>query len=107
MHAEISPGHLKAQVPVPRPEPLAQVELLLLFHPSLQTGGLRRVPAEACARATQGWLILDVYGDRAISDLTGRPIMENLRLETGGEDIEALLPDGIVNEVADYVLEVE
>ena len=30
--------------------------------------------------------------------------MENLRLEARGRDLEALLPEGIVNEVADYVL---
>jgi hypothetical protein len=87
-----------------RPPPLAQVEVLLLFHPSLQGCFPRRVPVQACARATQGWLILDVYGDRGISEITGRPIMENLQLQAQGEDIEALLPDGIVNEVADYVL---
>ena len=88
----------------PRPPPLAQVELLLLFHPSLQGGLPRRVPAQVCAHATQGWLTLDVYGERSISEITGRPIMENLQLQVGGEDVEALLPDGIVNEVADYVL---
>jgi|SRR5579863_2901357 len=87
-----------------RHEPLAQVELLLLFHPSLQVGGAKRIAAETCARASQGWLTLDVYGSRGISEITGRPIMENLRLEVDGEDIEALLPDGIVTEVADYVL---
>ena len=47
---------------------------------------------------------LDVYGHPGMSDLTGRSVMEDMRLEVGGEDIEALLPDGIVNEVADYVL---
>ena len=31
--------------------------------------------------------------------------MEDMRLEAGGEDIEALLPDGIVGAVADYVLD--
>ena len=87
----------------PRPEPLAQVELLLLFHPALQ-GASRRVSAEACALAAQGWLTLDVYGRPGLSDLTGRSVMEDMRLEVGGEDIEALLPDGIVNEVADYIL---
>ena len=95
---------IPARVPPPRCEPLTQVELLLLFHPNLQLGGAKRVAAETCARATQGWLTLDVYGNRAISEITGRPIMENLRLEVDGEDIEPLLPDGIVNEVADYVL---
>ena len=86
-----------------RPEPYAQVELLLLFHPSLQTGAQRASP-EACARATQGWITLDVYGMPALSELTGRPVMEDMRLEAHGEDIEHLLPDGIVNEVADYLL---
>ena len=89
--------------PPRRPEPLAQVELLLLFNPGLQTGS-RRVTAETCACATQGWLTLDVYGRRGVSELTGRPVMEDMRLEVRGEDIEALLPDGIVNEVADYLL---
>ena len=89
----------------PRPEPLAQVELLLLFHPGFQGGGIRRVPVETCALATQGWLTLDVYGRPGVSDLTGRPVMEELRLEVAGEDIESLLPDGIVNRVADYLLQ--
>ena len=84
--------------------PLAQVEVLLLFHPELQSGGPQRVATELCARSTQGWLTLDVYGCRGASEMTGRPIMENLRLEVAGEDIEALLPDGIVNEFADSVL---
>jgi hypothetical protein len=88
----------------PRPEPLAQVEVLVLFHPDLQTIGSHRVPAEICARATQGWLTLDVYGYPSTSDLTGRPVMEDMRLEINGEDIESLLPDSIVNHVADYVL---
>lgn len=87
-----------------RPEPYAQVELLLLFHPRLQVAGLRKVPAETCAAATQAWLTLDVYGNPALSELTGRPVLEDLRLESGGTDIEALLPDAIVNGVADYLL---
>jgi|SRR5215469_4375325 len=90
--------------PGPRPEPYAQVELLLLFHPRLQAAGPRKVPAETCAAATQAWLSLDVYGNPALSELTGKPILEDMRLETGGADIEALLPDTIVNEVADYLL---
>ena len=89
----------------PRPEPLAQVELLVLFHPTLQTMGSRRVSAETCARATQGWLTLDVYGYPSSSDFTGRRLMEDMRLELNGEDIEALLPDSIVNHIADYVIE--
>ena len=56
------------------------------------------------ARATQGWLTLDVYGTPGVSEFTGRPVMEDMRLEAYGEDIEHLLPDGIVNEVADYLL---
>lgn len=95
---------IPARVNSPPREPLTQVELLLLFHPSMQVGGAKRVAADTCARASQGWLTLDVYGRRGISEITGRPIMENLRLEVDGEDIEALLPDGIVTEVADYVL---
>lgn len=88
-----------------RPRPLSQVEVLLLFHPRLQGGGPGRVTAQDCADAAQAWLTLDVYGRRGISELDGRPVLEDLRLETGGEDIEALLPDGIVSEVADYVLD--
>jgi hypothetical protein len=91
-------------LPTRRPLPLAQVEVLLLFHPEMQSGGSRKVPAGLCARATQGWLTLDVYGQRRSSEFTGLPILEDLRLEADGEDIEPLLPDGIVNEVADYVL---
>jgi len=101
MHALIRPDTTKI---LQRHPPLAQVEVLLLFHPSLQGGFPGRVPPEACAHTAQGWLTLDVYGERGISEITGRPIMENLQLRAGGEDIEALLPDGIVNEVADYVL---
>ena len=33
--------------------------------------------------------------------------MENLRLEADGADLESALPDGIVTEVADYVLGLE
>ncbi|MFI4967812.1 MAG: hypothetical protein ACHQAU_03715 [Gammaproteobacteria bacterium] len=84
--------------------PLAQVEVLLLFHPEMQSGGPRRVPPGLCARAAQGWLTLDVYGHRGSSELTGLPMIEDMRLELDGEDIESMLPDGIVNEVADYVL---
>jgi hypothetical protein len=84
--------------------PLAQVEVLLLFHPEMQSGGPRRVPPELYARATPGWLTLDVYGRRASSELTGLPVVEDMRLELDGEDIEPMLPDGIVNEVADYIL---
>ena len=83
---------------------MAQVEVLMLFHPKMQSGGAGRVPAELCGRSTQGWLTLDVRGRRGKSELTGMPILEDLRLEVNGEDIEALLPDGIVSEVADYVL---
>src|SRR5690242_5451020 len=106
MHAqtrfEPPPSHSGAAV-YRQAEPLAQVELLLLFHPYLQ-GGPRRAVPEDIARASQAWLTLDVYGTRAASEMTGRPILEDLRLETRGEDIEALLPDAIVNEIADYVL---
>ncbi len=88
-----------------RPRPLAQVEVLLLFHPGLQSGGPKRVPQDIWERAAQGWLTLDVFGRRGKSELTGRPIMEDLRLEVDGEDVEPLLPDAIVDEVADYVLD--
>jgi hypothetical protein len=91
-------------LPVRQRLPLAQIEVLLLFHPQMQSGGPRRIPPELCARATQGWLTLDVYGHRGSSGLSGLPVLESLRMEVAGEDIEALLPDGIVNEVADYVL---
>ncbi|HSN17534.1 MAG TPA: hypothetical protein VLV87_04935 [Gammaproteobacteria bacterium] len=85
--------------------PLTQVEVLLLFHPRLQGGSPGHISLQDCSEATQGWLTLDVYGRRGISELNGRPVMEEMRLETGGEDIEALLPDVIVNEVADYALD--
>lgn len=92
-------------VQAPRhPVPLAQVEVLLLFHPELQCGGPRRIPPELCGRAAQGWLTLDVFGRPGTSELTGRPVLEDLRLEVAGADVEAILPDRIVNEVADYVL---
>lgn len=87
-----------------REAPVAQVEVLMLFHPAMQGGGAGRVAAELCGRATQAWLTLDVHGRRGKSGLSGRPILEDLRLEVRGEDIEALLPDGLVSEVADYVL---
>lgn len=90
--------------PYPRPKPLAQVEVLLLFHPLLQNGCGHHVPAEVCAKATQGWMTLDVYGNPGTNDFTGRPVMEDIRLEINGEDIESLLPDAIVNQVAGYVL---
>lgn len=85
--------------------PLMQVEVLLLFHRRLQGGCARKASAQECADAAHGWLTLDVYGRRGVSELSGAPVMEDLRLEVGGEDIEALLPDGIVNEVADYVMD--
>ena len=91
-------------LPARRRLPLAQVEVLLLFHPGMQSGSPRKVPAELCARATQGWLTLDIYGRRGSSEFTGLPVIEDMRLEAGGEDVESILPDGIVNEVADYVL---
>jgi hypothetical protein len=97
---------LQAHAALPKRQPLDQVEVLLLFHPRLQ-GGTRRLDPGLCAGASRGWLTLDVYGRRGISEITGRPIMENLRLEAGGEDLEPLLPDGIVNDVADYVLREE
>jgi hypothetical protein len=90
--------------PLRRRTPLAQVEVLLLFHPQMQGSGTRKVPDQLRARATQGWLTLDVHGRRGSSGFTGLPVLEDMRLEVDGEDIESLLPDGIVNEVADYVL---
>ncbi|HEY3645071.1 MAG TPA: hypothetical protein VGM16_07000 [Gammaproteobacteria bacterium] len=89
---------------VRRDVPMAQVEVLMLFHPRLQGVGAGGVPAGLCDEATQAWLTLDVHGRRGVSELTGLPVLEDLRLELHGEDVEALLPDGIVNEVADYVL---
>jgi hypothetical protein len=87
-------------------KPLAQVEVLMLFHPSMQTGGPHKVQPDEVVRATQGWLTVDVHGKRGISELTGRPILEDMRLETGGEDIEALLPSNMVEEIQTYTLEV-
>ncbi len=89
---------------VERRQPLAQVEVLLLFHPELQRGMSRRACAETCARTSQAWLTLDVHGSRGASGITGRPVMEDMRLELHSQDIEALLPDGIVNDIADYLL---
>ena len=87
-----------------RPEPLAQVEVLVLFSPALQTG-VGRVNADACAKATHGWLTLDVYGTPGTGEHTGKPVLEDMRLECNGEDIEALLPVDVVNRIADYVLQ--
>lgn len=86
-----------------RKEPLAQVELLILFHPSMQSGGPRRVPASQCESATQAWWTVEVFGRIGTSELSGLPIIEDLRLEAGGEDIEAVLPDSLVNEIVEYV----
>src|SRR5690348_13741957 len=84
---------------VRRDVPMAQVEVLMLFHPRLQGIGAGRVPADLCRDSTQAWLTLDVHGRRGVSELSGLPIVEDLRLEVHGEDVESLLPDGIVNEV--------
>lgn len=82
---------------------LAQVEVLVLFHPLMQSGG-HRVPAETCAKATQGWISVDVHGRIGKSDLTGLPCIEDMRLEHQGEDIEAQLPENVVQALSDYVI---
>lgn len=83
-------------------QPLAQVEVLMLFSPDLQSGS-HRVAADKCESATQAWLTLDVHGRIGTSELSGLPIIEDLRLEAGGEDIEALLPESLVSEIERYV----
>lgn len=93
-----------ASVARPRP-PLAQVEVLLIFHPELQQGDPQQVPADVCGRARPHWLTLDVYGRPRVNEITGRAVMENMRLQSNGTDFEPALPEEIVNEIADYVLE--
>lgn len=83
---------------------LAQVELLVLFHPSMQSGGASPVKAMP-ANCTQGWLTVDVHGVIAKSELTGLPCLEDMRLEVDGEDIEEKLPPSVVEAIADYVLD--
>jgi hypothetical protein len=39
-----------------------------------------------------------------MSERTGRPILESLRLEVDGEETERMLPESIVEEVPGYVL---
>lgn len=80
------PGGSAALVPPPRPD--------------------RRHAARFCGHlcpCQPGLGTWDVYGDGGLSEIAGRPVMENLRLEAGGADLEPLLLDGIVSEVADYV----
>lgn len=83
---------------------LSQVEVCLMFGPRLQTGGVKRPSDDTLAQASHHWLTLDVYGIPATSEVTGRPVLENMRLETDGEDIQSILPDSLVNQIADYVL---
>ena len=89
---------------VRRDVPLAQVEMLMLFHPRLQGIGAGPVPADLCKDSTQAWLTLDVHGRPGVSELTGLPTVEDLRLEVRGEDVESWLPDRMVSEVVEYVL---
>lgn len=83
-------------------EPLAQVEVLLTFHPALQTGGPRNVAIPV--NAMHGYMTVDVYGRRGTSEFTGLPILEDSRFEVNGEDIEDKLPDNIIQGIVEYVL---
>jgi hypothetical protein len=83
------------------PQPLAQVELLVLFSPALQGAPL---PKDAFpVNCSQAWLTVDVHGTRAKSEITGRSTVEDMRLEVNGDDIESLLPEDTVAAIAAYV----
>lgn len=84
-----------------RQERLLQVELLVLFHPSMQDGHhhVKAMPTN-CA---QGFMTVDVFGRITTDEHSGLPVLEDTRFEVKGEDIEALLPESLVNEIARYV----
>jgi hypothetical protein len=86
---------------------LAQVELLVLFHPSMQTGGVNKPPETTYPKATHCWITASVYGRPGRSDLTKKPVIEDMRVETAdGEDLEPMLSDSMITDIADYVLSV-
>lgn len=83
-----------------RPAPLAQVEVLLTFHPALQSGGPRNVTIPPGAH--HEWLTVDVHGRIATGELSGRPVVEDMHLESGGNDVNELL-EPLADEIASYV----
>ena len=93
---------MNSPAPLRRREPLAQVELLVLFHPLMQSGGNRPV-AIPPANATQGWMTVDVHG-RIGRDEEGARTIEDMRLEVQGEDVESKLPQAVVDGLVQYVL---
>lgn len=95
-----SPRHATPVRPA-RPAPLAQVEVLLTFHPALQSGGPRNVTIPP--GATHQWLTVDVHGRIAKGELTGRqPVVEDMDLRVGDEDVNELL-EPLADEIASYV----
>jgi hypothetical protein len=86
-----------------RPEPLAQVDLLLLFSPALQNHGGGKVK-DMPADAKQAWVTCEVFGTIGHSEIDGHPVLEDMRVERDGEDITDWLETGTVNAIADYVL---
>lgn len=83
-----------------RPVPLAQVEVLLTFHPALQSGGPRNVTIPP--GATHQWLTVDVHGRIAKGELTGQPVVEDVDLRVGDEDVNEIL-EPLADEIASYV----
>lgn len=84
----------------PKPEPLAQIELLVLFHPTMQSGGTNEtnIPRN-CA---QQWLTVDVFGRIAKGELTGKPVVEDMTLMYGDGDVTELL-EPLADEIANYI----
>lgn len=84
---------------------LMDVEVLVLFSPRMQTGGPGMPDAEVMAKASHCWITAHVSGRHATSELTGRPCIEDFRIEdSDGEDLEPRLTDSILEDIADYVL---
>lgn len=86
--------------PKPR-EPLAQVELLVLFHPVMQSGGAGRV-TEVPRNCSQQWVTVDVFGKIGRGEISGKPVVEDMDLEIAGEDANALL-EPLADEISYYV----
>lgn len=84
-------------------ELLGELDLLVVFSPRLQA--VTKLPMELPLGSARAWLSVQVFGTPGISDLTQKPIVEDMRIEVNGEDIESLLPDDIVNALANYVLD--
>lgn len=86
---------------------LAEVELLVLFSPAMQSGGHQKPPHSAMDTSAHCWMVARVYGRPGYSDLSRKPVVEDMRVEDGdGNDIEPLLSEAMVNEIADYVLKI-